>query len=106
MKIVNLTSHTINEVTTGTAYPVSGIVARVKQTTIKQREFAGIPIYESQFSDIEGLPARQVGVIYIVSALALSAIPVNRDDVVAPGNLQRNEHGQPVGCVGFRTHNK
>lgn len=103
MEIINLTAHTINEVTTGNAYKTSGIVARVKSTTTKEASYDNCPIYKSVFGEIEGLPEMKEGIIYIVSSLALNAVPLNRTDVVAPGNLQRNEHGQPIGCVGFRT---
>lgn len=99
---VNLTSHTINEVTTGLEVPRSGIIARVKQSTVKSAEHSGVPIYTSEFGEVEGLPAPQEGVLYIISALTMNAVPANRTDVVAPGNLQRDENGQPVGCVGFR----
>ena len=102
MKFINLTSHTINEVTTGLAIPPSGRVARVKASTIKSAEHAGVPIYSSTFGAVEGLPEPQTDVIYIVSALALNAVPTNRTDVVSPGSLQRNEYNQPIGCCGFR----
>ena len=102
MQFINLTSHTINEVTTGLAIPPSGRVARVKASTIKSAEHAGVPIYSSTFGAVEGLPEPQTDVIYIVSALALNAVPTNRTDVVSPGSLQRNEHNQPIGCCGFR----
>ena len=95
MKFINLTSHDINEVTTGR-------IARVKSSTIKVGEHQQVPIYSSTFGDIEGLPEPQANVIYIVSALALHAVPADRLDVVSPGSLQRNQHGQPVGCCGFR----
>ena len=102
MQFINLTSHTINEITTGLTIPPSGRVARVKASTIKSAEHAGVPIYSSTFGDVEGLPEPKPDVIYIVSALALNAVPTNRTDVVSPGNLQRNEHNQPIGCCGFR----
>ena len=102
MKFINLTAHTINEITTGLAIPPSGRVARVKASTIKSAEHAGVPIYSSTFGAIEGLPEPQPNIIYIVSALALKAVPTNRTDVVSPGSLQRNEHNQPIGCCGFR----
>ena len=38
MKFINLTSHDINEVTTGITIPASGRVARVKSSTIKVAE--------------------------------------------------------------------
>lgn len=102
MKYVNLTAHTINEVTSGMSIPTSGRVCRVKATTVKIKEHVGIPLYSTEFGEVEGLPEPVTGVMYIVSALALNAIDSSRTDCVAPGNLQRNENGQPVGCVGFR----
>lgn len=100
MNFVNLTSHTINEVISGKAIEPSGRIARVKASTTKVNEHAGIPIYASTFGEVEGIPEPQPDTIYIVSSLVLNG--TNRSDVVAPGNLQRNEHGQPIGCVGFR----
>ena len=102
MKFINLTNHAINETTTGIEIPASGRVARVKSSTIKQGEHAGIPIYASTFGEIEGLPEPVDGVLYIVSSLALNAVPSNRTDVVAPGNLQRQKDGTPMGCCGFK----
>ena len=102
-KYINLTSHNITEVTSGNVIPMSGRVARVKSSTIKVGEFAGSPIFRSQSGDIEGLPEPKENIMYIVSSLALSEVPKERTDVVSPGNLQRDEHRQPVGCVGFRT---
>lgn len=102
MKFINLTSHDINEVTTGLTIPASGRIARVKSATIKVAEHQQVPIYSSTFGDIEGLPEPQANVIYIVSALALHAVPADRQDVVSPGSLQRNPEGRPIGCCGFR----
>ena len=102
MQFINLTSHDINEVTTGLTIPASGRVARVKSSTIKVAEHQQVPIYSSTFGDIEGLPEPQADVIYIVSALALHAIPADRLDVVSPGSLQRDPSGKPLGCCGFR----
>lgn len=101
MQLINLTPHTINEVTTGVQIAPSGRVARVKATTEKTGEFAGFPIFESVWGEVEGLPEPQPDTMYIVSALALNAAPT-RKDILAPGNLVRNEQGQPIGCVGFR----
>ena len=102
MKIVNLTAHTINEVTSGKEFPPSGKIARVKASTTTVGYVNDIPIYQSIFGEVEGLPPKQKNTFYIVSALVLNALSDDRTDVVAPGNLQRNEHGQPVGCCGFR----
>jgi hypothetical protein len=102
MQIINLTSHTITETTTGKQFPPSGIVARCKQSTAKVDTIADCPIYTSTFGEVDGLPEPKPGVTYIVSSLTLNAVSSNRTDVVSPGNLQRDENGQPVGCCGFR----
>lgn len=102
MKFINLTSHDINEVTTGLTIPASGRIARVKSSTTKVAEHQQVPIYSSTFGAIEGLPEPQADVIYIVSALALHAVPADRLDVVSPGSLQRDPSGKPLGCCGFR----
>ena len=102
MKFINLTSHTINEVTTGQEFPTTGRVARTKTFTDEVDNIEGCPIYTTETGELYGLPQRVEGVTYIVSALALNAVPSDRTDVVAPGNLQRDEHGKPIGCMGFR----
>jgi|FLOH01.1.fsa_nt_gi hypothetical protein len=99
--LVNLTAHTINEVTTGASIPPSGRVARVKASTRKVNEFLGYPIFESTFGPVEGLPEEQEGVMYIVSALCMNACP-ERYDLLSPGNVMRSEEGKIIGCIGFR----
>lgn len=103
MQIINLTSHTLNEITSGKNIAPSGIVARVNQSNVKSAEYDGIPIYTTTFGDLEGLPEPVEGTIYVVSAMALNAVDDSRTDVVAPGFLKRDEKGNPIGCVGFRT---
>lgn len=41
------------------------------------------------------------GVIYIVSLITLNALKGIRSDLVAPGNLIRDEGGNIVGCDGL-----
>lgn len=101
-KFINLTTHTITETTTGTIIPPSGTIAKVTIATIKQRDHNGIPLYCTKTGNVEGLPGRIKGVVYIVSALTLNEVPYNRTDVVSPGNVVRNLSGQPIGCSGFR----
>ena len=100
--IINLTSHTINETTTGAEIKPSGTIARVKTSTTKVGEHDGCPIFTSTFGEIEGLPDPKPNTLYIVSALAFNAIPKHRLDVVSPGNVQRDQNGNIVGCFGFR----
>ena len=101
MKFINLTKHSITELTSGNTYKPSGRVAYIKTATVKVHEHGGCPIYESKFGIIDGLPEPKRGVMYIVSALTLNG--TNRTDVVAPGVLQRDTTtGDPIGCTGFR----
>ena len=100
-EFINLTTHPITEVISGKVFEPSGSIARAKQSTIKSHEHNGCPIYKTKFEGIDGLPEPREGVVYIVSALAMNAIPT-RPDVVSPGNLQRDSNGKPIGCVGFR----
>lgn len=95
MRFVNLTPHEINPVGQG-ALPPSGQVARVK---MESREVAPGFFLQSP-GPVEGLPEPQVGVLLVASALVRSAVP-HRGDVVSPGELVRNESGQPIGCNGF-----
>ena len=101
-QVVNLTRHTINEVTSGKRIPTSGIIARVKPTTKTIDVVDGIPIYQSTFSEVAGLPEPKEGVIYVVSSLALNSVPKSRTDVVAPGAIQKDENNNIIGCIGFR----
>ena len=129
--IINLTPHSITETTTGAVYPPSGQVARVAVTmTVTGREVGGAPVSVATYGEIEGLPATAACPVcgagldsvlreqdmsychvcghdvpepatYIVSGMVLAAIS-GRQDVVAPGDLVRDENGQPVGCRGWK----
>lgn len=99
---INLTPHEINETTTGLVIPSTGI-ARVRQCSRNEAIVDGVQLFRSEYEgSIQGLPEPVEGVIYIVSALALNAVPAERTDVVAPGNVVRNEAGIVIGCAGFR----
>ena len=104
MQLVNLTSHPIYDVTTGTSVPASGVVARIKTNTTVVNRINEIPVYRSECTAIEGLPEPADGYIYIVSALVLEHTPSNRTDVVAPGNVQKNRKGEVIGCQGFKAN--
>lgn len=101
--LVNLTSHTINECTSGTTIPLSGIVARAKPMTVKVAEYNCIPVYETVFHGVEGLPEAKENTIYIVSSLCLNLCKeMGRTDCVSPGNTQKDENNNIIGCLGFR----
>lgn len=100
MKIINLTPHEIKEVISGKTFPPSGSVARVSQTI---KEIGGeeeIPFYSCEFGDTVDLPLPEHDTVFIVSAMVKNANKL-RCDIVSPGELVRDEKGNPIGCKGF-----
>jgi hypothetical protein len=105
-KIVNLTPHALRiSVASGVLeLPPSGTVARCAE----QREnmlplrVGGVEITVSaaSFGAVEGRPAPEEGVVYVVSALVLAAAP-GRADVFAPGPAVRDADGRIIGCLGL-----
>jgi len=111
MKLVNLTPHTINVIsfTSGTsvALPPTGTVARcaTKSRTVGTVAVVGtakenIALFRVEYGEVVDLPAPEEGTLFVVSALVRSAVPA-RDDVASPGDLVRDEKGQPIGCRGL-----
>jgi hypothetical protein len=105
-KIINATPHPINETETGIEFPASGLVVRVASSSELATEIVMgnkiIQAYRTTFGEVEGLPEQQIGIFYIVSGLVLSAS--TRTDLLAPGELVRDENGRAIGCKGFRTN--
>lgn len=110
VKFVNLTPHDIN-VRLGEqefVFPASGKVARVAVTQQPRQPivFNGveIPVVSTEFGEVEGLPESKEGVIYIVSALVLTALKGSRADVVAPDTGRtciRDDKGHIVAITQF-----
>ena len=73
---------------------------RVSCESRKVDTVEGIDIYEVVYGEVTGLPEFKEGVYYVVSAMVRQALP-ERKDLLSPGQLIRNEEGQPVGCLGL-----
>lgn len=100
--LVNLTPHTLSIYdgeTLVVTLPPSGQVARVSIETQRLSVMDKVPLYVQQPGEVVGLPEPD-GALFVVSALVRLAVP-NRRDVASPGELVRNEAGQPVGCKGL-----
>lgn len=105
MKLVNLTPHSVNLIAEdGTSYEVkpSGKLARVtaRIVSIGTIEIEGgftMPHTVTEFGVVEGLPAPEDGVLYIVSSLVAGRVP-DRKDVVIPNESVRDEKGRIIGC--------
>ena len=99
MEIINLTPHAITFVNDEgkpfATIPSSGI-ARVASTTAVIAEFDGIPVTETTFGQVEGLPEKKLGVIYIVSRMVATAS--KRNDLFVPGMQVRDSEGCVIGC--------
>lgn len=101
VNIINLTTHPITDTMTGITYQPSGIVARAdnnKKLVSKPGEPA---IYEYMAINLDGLPEPKPNTLYIVSNMALNAVPKDRQDVIAPGPVEKFDN-KPIGCRGFR----
>lgn len=103
VRFVNLTPHAINIITSD-RQPIATFesegVARVATKSVQTGEIDGVPIFETQYGQMEGLPEPQTNVFYIVSMLCKQACP-KRKDLLIPSQLIRDEKGQPVGCLGL-----
>lgn len=104
-KIINLTPHSVNVIGDDNSVVItieaSGNVARCSQTidivdTINVNNIA-IPVSSSSYGEVVDLPAPQDDTYYIVSRLVMSACP-NRQDLLVPNDLVRDEAGRVIGC--------
>ena len=109
MKLINLTPHEVTiydeSGNVRLRIPPSGQVARVKPVQVKVGEVNGIPVFKTEFFEVEGLPDPQPNTIYIVSLLVLQACP-HRKDLVAPdtspSGAVRDSEGRIIGTRGFQ----
>jgi len=87
MKLVNLTPHDVVvrlENSEEKVYPSEGN-ARVSTRSEVVGMVDGIDIVAQSYGDIDGLPAPQDGVLYIVSLVVrMAAQQQGRDDVISP----------------------
>lgn len=101
MKIINLTPHTVTIVDSegklDFEIPASGMVARVSSETVNVGYlFDLIPITETVFGEVEGLPDPD-GNYYVVSRMVAERVP-NRKDVLIPNESVRDSNGVIIGC--------
>ncbi len=99
MPVVNLTPHTIKIMGDDSIIeiPASGEVARVSMEDNLIMMLDGVRIVKTSYGPVVGVPDAKDGVVYLVSNLVRLALP-NRTDLLAPGQLVRDEAGNPIGC--------
>ena len=107
MKLKNLTPHNVVIVINDSkkiVIPSDGI-ARVteEKNATPSIDVDGVIIetFVSSFGEVENLPPQEDGVMVIVSALVASAAK-DRNDLLVPGELVRDDGGNIVGCKSLR----
>lgn len=106
MKVVNLTPHLVR-VFDGSeivkTYPKGGL-ARARQTSTIIDEVDGVPVVETSYGEVSGLPEPAEGVVYIVSAITLNAAKAHgrtTKDLLLTSDPVRDDEGRVIGCRAF-----
>ena len=100
--IVNLTPHTLNFVFNGMTVDIapSGAIARVSSKETSMDPINGIPVFHTEYGEIENLPAPCEGTVYVVSSLVAARCP-ERADVFVPGRPIRDAQERIIGSAGL-----
>jgi len=103
--IINLTPHSLLLHGEGGSItiPASGQVARLAVTreNLAPLSIGGVvlPVARPTMGQVTGLPDKEEGVVFVVSALVADA--AKRPDVMAPGELVRDAAGVIIGARGL-----
>ena len=103
IEIRNLTPHAItvtSDVYSQTFEP-TGVIARVTLEPVQKDTIWSFPCVSYTVTG-NNLPPQKEGMLYLVSAMVLSALP-ERKDLIAPdtNNALRNEKGHIISVPGF-----
>ncbi len=111
MSFINATPHELNIIREdGSVLTLSPSGHAVRVTTGRVqtgRARDGVEFFEVTYGavDYDGLNLEEVfegSLIVIVSAIVLAALPLAYgNNFVSPGELVRNDEGQPIGCKGL-----
>jgi len=102
-KILNYTYHPISIITNGgtVEIPKHGMARASTYRNIMDRlDFNGstIPVNETSFGEVSGLPDYEEGTIIIVSGIAASAMWDKRKDLYVVDEPVRDMNGKIIGC--------
>ena len=109
IKLINLTPHSINVYREGrlvATHPASGDLVRCAVereqvgTIVVAGAREGIKVFGKKTGAVEGLPPETRDTMFLVSGQVREALP-DRMDLCSPGELIRNDRGQPIGCEGL-----
>lgn len=105
-KLVNLTRHPLTVMVPGAVVvvPSSGIEAEAFCALDPDEavfyQGVEIPISVRRYRGVRNLPEPRSGTIFIVPRMVVEAVP-SRTDLVSPGRLIRDAHGNVVACSGL-----
>ena len=110
--VINLTPHRVvvqnaTDPNEGWLFEPSGIIPRLETIEEIAEDTWGIPTVTRKFGNIQNLPEKTEGAVFIVSSLILSACP-DRVDLVAPdtGATAIRENGQIQAVTRFVRNSK
>lgn len=100
--LINCTPHTLNIIVEDEIVDIapSGVVSRCSQSEQEIGTLDGIPVTKQVFGEVVDLPKPKLDTYYVVSRLVAAACP-NRQDLLIPGPLVRDNEGKVVGCKGL-----
>ena len=100
--LLNATPHVLNIVQSDGSVltlEASGICPRCASSEIVDQAIGLIQVTRQTLGEVEGLPDPVPGLYFIVSRLVASA--TEREDLLVPGPLVRDDQGRVVGCKGL-----
>lgn len=102
MRVINMTPHPIT--VAGLTIAPDGRVPRLREETrtVGHVEVDGhtLPVTETTFGALDGLPEPADGVVYVVSRMVAEAAP-HRHDLFFPGQLLRDSEGRVIGAASL-----
>jgi hypothetical protein len=100
--ILNFTPHDINyvkKVGTTITFPSKGNARMITQD-YRQIMLVDIALVIYDDTQIEGLPPRKEGMLYIVSSIV--QVNARRDDLLSPCQFERDNAGSIISCRAFK----
>lgn len=112
-KIINMTPHPVMVVNaegellvTLPAYlaaprvVINSLNKAVETFVTEGGDIFSVEVEDVSVGEVQGLPEQQEGVVLVVSSMVLDNS--NRSDLIAPGQLARNEQGQIFGLLTLK----
>lgn len=102
--LINLTPHDITIVVDGRTEVIKPTgLARCQEKSVQVGVINGwIPVYETEYGEVSGLPAPAEDTLYIVSVIVAKAKEVQaRTDIYVPAKTLRDANGNIIGCIGL-----